>query len=184
MWNERLVDPRAETIEQARQRRKAERALLSLQKRLLSNGSAGASSSGISNNVKESGVVDSGQFLAMPSESRKKDVSPVVLSDKLKNHISVMQAFAPAIEAAKEGGICDDGDFERKTLPEKRPAVIFKFKTGKKLLGESLDLSLSKKGGRRTGHWLGRDDERDDKKRRAEYILRQSMENPQELTQL
>jgi transcription initiation factor TFIID subunit 8 len=184
MWNERLVDPRAETIEQARQRRKAERALLSLQKRLLSNGSAGASSSGISNNVKESGVVDSGQFLAMPSESGKKDVSPVVLSDKLKNHISVMQAFAPAIEAAKEGGICDDGDFERKTLPEKRPAVIFKFKTGKKLLGESLDLSLSKKGGRRTGHWLGRDDERDDKKRRAEYILRQSMENPQELTQL
>ncbi|KAJ6968613.1 transcription initiation factor TFIID subunit 8 isoform X2 [Populus alba x Populus x berolinensis] len=184
MWNERLVDPRAETIEQARQRRKAERALLSLQKRLLSNGSAGASSSGISNNVKESGVIDSGQFLAMPSESGKKDVSPVVLSDKLKNHISVMQAFAPAIEAAKESGICDDGDFERKTLLEKRPAVIFKFKTGKKLLGESLDLSLSKKGGRSIGHWLGRDDERDDKKRRAEYILRQSMENPQELTQL
>ncbi|KAJ6871075.1 hypothetical protein NC652_036672 [Populus alba x Populus x berolinensis] len=86
--------------------------------------------------------------------------------------------------SAKESGICDDGDFERKTLLEKRPALIFKFKTGKKLLGESLDLSLSKKGGRRIGHWLGRDDERDDKKRRAEYILRQSMENPQELTQL
>jgi transcription initiation factor TFIID subunit 8 len=47
-----------------------------------------------------------------------------------------------------------------------------------------LDLSLLKKGEGRTGHWLGRDDERDDKKRRAEYILRQSMENPQELTQL
>ncbi|KAJ6381742.1 hypothetical protein OIU77_030419 [Salix suchowensis] len=162
MWNERAVDPRAEKIEQARQRRKAERALLSLQQRLLSNGSAGASSLG----------------------SGKKDVSPVVLPDKLKNHVSVMEAFAPVIEAAKESGICDDVDVERKTLPEKRLAVAFKFKIGKKLLGESLDLNLSKKGEGRTGHWLGRDDERDDKKRRAEYILRQSMENPQELTQL
>jgi transcription initiation factor TFIID subunit 8 len=184
MWNERAVDPRAEKIEQARQRRKAERALLSLQQRLLSNGSAGASSLGVSNNVKELGVVESNQFLATPLESGKKDVSPVVLPDKLKNHVSVMEAFAPVIEAAKEGGICDDVDVERKSLPEKRLAVAFKFKTGKKLLGESLDLSLLKKGEGRTGHWLGRDDERDDKKRRAEYILRQSMENPQELTQL
>ncbi|KAJ6755912.1 TRANSCRIPTION INITIATION FACTOR TFIID SUBUNIT 8 [Salix purpurea] len=184
MWNERLLDPRAEKVEQARQRIKAERALLSLQKRKLSNGSAGASSSGISDNVKEPGTVYSSQFLAMPLESGKKDVSPAVLSDELKTHFSVMQAFAPAIEAAKEGGICDAGDIERKTLSEKRPAVIFKFKTGKKLYVESLDLSLSKKGGGRTGHWLGRGDERDDKKRRAEYILRQSMENPQELTQL
>uniref|UniRef100_A0A6N2KQD8 Transcription initiation factor TFIID subunit 8 n=1 Tax=Salix viminalis TaxID=40686 RepID=A0A6N2KQD8_SALVM len=140
-WLPALPDP-TQKVEQARQRIKAERALLSLQKRLLSNGSAGASSSGISDNVNESGAVYSSQFLTMPLKSGKKD------------------AFAPVIEAAK-------GEY-----------------TGKKLYVESLDLSLSKKGGGRTGHWLGRGDERDDKKRRAEYILRQSMENPQELTQL
>ena len=58
--------------------------------------------------------------------------------------------------------------------------VYFKFKTENKFLGEFLDLSLQKKGVGRPSNWFGRDD----KKRRAEYILRQSMENPQELTQL
>ena len=47
-----------------------------------------------------------------------------------------------------------------------------------------MDLSLQKKGVEGPSNWFGRDEERDDKKRRAEYILRQSMENPQELTQL
>ncbi|KAF2312142.1 hypothetical protein GH714_028259 [Hevea brasiliensis] len=187
MWNERVVDPRAEKIEQARQRRKAERALLSLQQRLVSNGSAGASSSEASNNnVKELGVVESNPFLSTPLKPWEKDVSAVVLPEKLKNNICLMEAFAPAIEAAKEGGLVDtdSGDSERRLLPDKRPAVNFKFKTGKKLLGEPLDLSLSRKGGGRARNWLGREEERDDKKRRAEYILRQSMENPQELNQL
>ncbi|KDP29150.1 hypothetical protein JCGZ_16539 [Jatropha curcas] len=185
MWNERIVDPRAEKIEQARQRRKAERALLSLQQRLLSNGSAGASSSGNGNgNVKELGVVESNPFLSTPLKPGEKDVSAVVLPEKLKENTSLLEAFAPAIEAAKEGELGDGGDSERKLLPEKRPSVNFKFKTGKKLLGKPLDLSLSRKGEGRLGHWLGQDEERDDKKRRAEYILRQSMENPQELTQL
>ncbi|KAJ9181549.1 hypothetical protein P3X46_009670 [Hevea brasiliensis] len=187
VWNERVADPRAEKIEQARQRRKAERALLSLQQRLVSNGSSGASSSETSNdNVKELGVVESNTFLYTPLKPGEKGVSAVVLPDKLKDCVCLMEAFAPAIEAAKEGGLVDGGDSdnERRLLPEKRPAVNFKFKTGKKLLGEPLDLSLSRKGGGRAGHWLVRDEERDDKKRRAEYILRQSMENPQELTQL
>ncbi|OAY41011.1 transcription initiation factor TFIID subunit 8 [Manihot esculenta] len=185
MWNERVVDPRAEQIEQARQRRKAERALLSLQQRLVSNGSAEASSSEANNdNVKELGVPESNPFLSTPLKPGEKDVSAVVLPDKLKNNACLMEAFAPAIEAAKEGDLAESEDRERRLLPEKRPAVIFKFKTGKKLLGEPLDLSLSRKGGGRVGHWLGRDEERDDKKRRAEYILRHSMENPHELTQL
>ncbi|XP_065856547.1 transcription initiation factor TFIID subunit 8 [Euphorbia lathyris] len=191
MWNERAVDLRAEKIEQARQRRKAERALLSLQQRLLSSGSAGASTSTSSsqareNHVKELEVGDSNPFLSTPLQPGEKDVSvsTVMLPDKLKTNVSLMEAFAPAIEAAKEGELDDNGETERKLLPEKRSTVIFKFKTGKKLLGQPLDLSLSRKGGRKPGHLLGRDEERDDKKRRAEYILRQSMENPQELTQL
>ncbi|WCJ34490.1 TBP-associated factor 8 [Euphorbia peplus] len=190
MWNERAVDLRAEKIEQARQRRKAERALLSLQQRLLSNGSAGASTSSSqakdNNHVKELVVSDSNPFLSTPLQPGEKDVSvsTVVLPEKLKNNVSLMDAFAPAIEAARDGDFDDNGGSERRVLPEKRSNIIFKFKTGKKLLSQPLDLSFSRKGGRRPGHLLGRDEERDDKKRRAEIILRQSMENPQELTQL
>uniref|UniRef100_A0A2P2MXU6 Transcription initiation factor TFIID subunit 8 n=1 Tax=Rhizophora mucronata TaxID=61149 RepID=A0A2P2MXU6_RHIMU len=182
MWNERVSDPRAENIEQARQRRKAERALLSLQQRLLTNGSADASSSLAKNDeVKGLGLVESNPFLATPLNPGEKDISTVALPDKLKDYVSVTEAFAPAIDAVNEGGLNGDGDSDMKFLPEKRPAVNFKFKNRKKLLGESFDLSLSRKSTVRTGHWLGRNEERDDKKRRAEYILRQSMENPQEL---
>ncbi|KAJ7972363.1 transcription initiation factor TFIID subunit 8 [Quillaja saponaria] len=159
MWNERVTEPRADKIEQARQQRKAEMSLLSLQQRLT------------------------------PLPPGNKDVSPVSLPSKLSvemggtNNFSVLQAFAPAIEAVKSG-FSDDGDEGKLVLPDARPTVHFKFKTGKKFLGEFLDLSLQKKGGGRTASWAGRDEERDDKKRRAECILRQTMDNPQELTQL
>ncbi|XP_050227353.1 transcription initiation factor TFIID subunit 8 [Mercurialis annua] len=185
MWNERVVDPRSEKIEQARQRRKAEQALLSLQQRLLSNGSVISSTPvASSRNVKEVGVGVSNPILSKPLKPGEKAVAAGVVPEKLKNNTSLVEAFAPAIEAAREGGFADGDENERKLLPEKRPAVNFKFKTGKKMLGEPLDLSLSRKGGAIVGHSLGREDERDDKKRRAEYILRQCMENPQELTQL
>ncbi|XP_044473030.1 transcription initiation factor TFIID subunit 8-like [Mangifera indica] len=190
MWNERKSDPRADKIEQARQRRKAEMALLSLQQRLVSNVEAGSSSSWKPNyEVNDSQEAGSNPYLAKPLQSEEKDVPPVVLPAKLRNElsggntVSVMDAFGPAIEAVKGSSLCDDGDGDRKNLPDKRPAVNFKFRSGKKFLGEFLDTSLQKKGGGRSAS-LWRDDEKDDKKRRAEYILRQSIENPQELTQL
>ncbi|XP_044489630.1 transcription initiation factor TFIID subunit 8-like [Mangifera indica] len=190
MWNERKSDPRADKIEQARQRTKAEMALLSLQQRLVSSVESGPSTSGKPNSeVDDSEEAGSNPYLAKPLQSKEKDVSPVVLPAKLKselsrgNTFSVMDAFGPAIEAVKGSVLSDDGDGDRKSLPDKRPAVHFKFRSGKKFLGEFLDTSLQKKGGGRSAPF-GRDDEKDDKKRRAEYILRQSIENPQELTQL
>ncbi|KAK6152376.1 LOW QUALITY PROTEIN: hypothetical protein DH2020_015011 [Rehmannia glutinosa] len=45
VWNERVSDPRTDKIELARQHRKAERSLLSLQQRLLCNGSSVAATS-------------------------------------------------------------------------------------------------------------------------------------------
>ncbi|XP_060967722.1 transcription initiation factor TFIID subunit 8 [Cannabis sativa] len=190
MWDEKNADPRAHKIEHARQRRKAERSLLSLQQRLVCNGSLGTSAS-LSLPSAENGLqqVERNPFLEPPMNSGEIDVSPVVcpekLSDKKGNHPSVLEAFAPAIEAVKSG-FSDDGEDERKILPDPnvRSAVHFKFRTAKKYFGESLDLNLQKKGVGRPAYWFGRDDERDDKKRRAEYILRQSMENPQELNQL
>ena len=192
MWNERNTDPRSDKIEHARQRRKAERSLLSLQQRLVCNSSVGTSNSislaAAGNRLHQD---ERNPFLEPPLDPGEMDVSPVVspvkLSDKADkgNNASVLEAFAPAIEAVKNG-FSDDGEDERRFLPDPdmRPTVHFKFRTAKKYFGESLDLSLYKNGVGRRGYWFGREDERDDKKRRAEYILRQSMENPQELTQL
>ncbi|EOY07895.1 TBP-associated factor 8, putative [Theobroma cacao] len=188
MWNERASDPRADKIEQARQRRKAERALLSLQQRLVCNGSTETSASLVVDAKKET-IQEAGNnaFLAAPLQPGEKDVARVVLPAKLSdevskdNHVSLLEAFAPAIEAMK-GGPSGELDGEKMLLPERRPAVHFKFRTGKKILGESLDLSLQKKGERSTTFFL-RDEERDDKKRRAEFILRQTTEYPMELNQ-
>ncbi|KAK8633064.1 hypothetical protein V6N13_013918 [Hibiscus sabdariffa] len=188
MWNERASDPCADKIEQARQRRKAERALLRLQQRLVCNGSTGTSASLVldakTENIQEAG---SNPFLSAPLQQGEKEVAEVVLPAKLSdvvskgNHVSLLDAFAPVIEAM-ETGPSDGLDSEKTFLPKKRPVVQFKFKTGKKIWGESLDLSLQKKGERDSTFFL-RDDERDDKKRRAEFILRQTTEYPMELNQ-
>ncbi|KAK8479670.1 hypothetical protein V6N13_064213 [Hibiscus sabdariffa] len=151
IWNERASEPRADKIEQARQRRKAERALLRLQQRLVCNVSTGTSASLVANaeNEKIQEVVND-SFLATPLQPGEKDVSQLVLpakpSDEASkdNHVSLLEAFAPAIEAMK-GGSSNESNGEKMLLPEKRAAVHFKFRTGKKILGEPLDLCLQKK---------------------------------------
>uniref|UniRef100_A0A7N0VAX1 Transcription initiation factor TFIID subunit 8 n=1 Tax=Kalanchoe fedtschenkoi TaxID=63787 RepID=A0A7N0VAX1_KALFE len=192
MWNERKSDPRQDKVEQVRQRRKAERALLGLQQRLNISGSAGLSSA-VSDLVesKEVKMNGSSSSLVKPLQLGWKNVSLIESADNSsdeavrdKNPVTVLEAFAPAIEAAKSG-ICELGDGEHKGLSDKRPLVFLKFGSGRKLLGRPSILSLhSQSHKRRRTSLLGRDDERDDKKRRAELILRHSMENPQELTQL
>lgn len=192
VWNERVSDPRADKIELARQRRKAERSLLSLQQRLVCNGDVIASTSTREPHVSRLEMQSNASenpFLAKPLQAGEKDVSPVILPDTIgnqadrENHISLLETFAPAIEAMKDGP-SESGHDAEKTLPDKRPAVCLEFKTGKKVLGDSLDLRLRNRGSGRTASWFGHNDEKDDKKRRAEFILRQSMENQQELTQL
>nr|KYP49160.1 Transcription initiation factor TFIID subunit 8 [Cajanus cajan] len=192
VWDERVSDPREDKIEQARQRRKAERSLLSLQKRLLlRNGSVEAKATTSASSDSAAGLDP--QVVG----GDDKDVSPVVkVSDEGGGggggggdgkRVSVLEAFGPAIEMLGGGGLCDEdedgmGGRERTELPAARPTVHFQ--TGKKFIGESLDTKLRKKDVSRTAALAGREDERDDKKRRAEYILKQSMENPQELTLL
>ncbi|KAM5559757.1 transcription initiation factor TFIID subunit 8 [Rosa sericea] len=203
MWNERKTDPREDKIEQARQRRKAERSLLSLQQRLLCNGSSpGLASTSVPVSVVASDGGNDGKglqlqgsesnpFLEPPLQPGQKDVSPVVLPSKLSDELaqgnrssSVLEAFAPAIQAVKNGVWMDgEGEEERRLLPNSRPPVHLNFRPVKKFLGESSDFSLLKKGSGRPANWVLRDEERDEKKRRAEFILRQSMENPQELNQ-
>ncbi|KAI3522839.1 hypothetical protein L1887_00890 [Cichorium endivia] len=169
VWNERTSDPRSDKVELARQRRKAENSLLTLQKRLLSNSPPSS-----------------------PSEVSKKirfGEKPVVLSNKhtndvhMENHVSILEAFSPVIEALNSR-VSESGENGERDVVDKRPAVRLNFSNGRKLIGDSLDLRLWNRGTGRISSWFGRDDVMDEKKRRAEFILRQSMENRLDLPQL
>ncbi|MCL7052204.1 hypothetical protein MKW94_011427 [Papaver nudicaule] len=188
VWNEKARDPIADKTEQARQRRKAERSLLSLQQRLASSGSELPSS--VEEDTNQG--IDTNPFLALPINSTDNEEVPVhVLPSKSRkevvvgNRVSVLKTFAPAIEAASKSGSCELGDGESKVvLPQnKRPVVHFKFGIGRKSLGMPVDLTLQNSI-LKPIVWFRRDEEKDDKKRRAEQILKEAIENPQDLAQL
>ncbi|OIV97671.1 hypothetical protein TanjilG_12428 [Lupinus angustifolius] len=192
VWNERVSDPRADKIEQARQRRKAERSLLSLQKRLLSCSSGSVESNSTVAEDASKGqchevIVDKNSL-----QESNEEVSPAVavlckLSDEAvdaKGGVSVLEVFAPAFERSKDDVLCDYDEEGKIDVHAVRPTVHFKFRAVKKFMGESLDSKHQNKRALRMAYLAGREDERDDKKRRAEYILKQSMENTQELTLL
>ncbi|GAA0149834.1 hypothetical protein LIER_08913 [Lithospermum erythrorhizon] len=201
VWNERMTDPREDMIELARQRRKAERSLLSLQKRLVGNDAeepVEGSEKGNVNGVENPFIIkplQAGEKQVTPpippaNQDSQKKVSTLVLPPKssgkegnCENYSSLLDAFAPAIEAAKDVTSESSSRMEISELV-KRPALCLEFNRGKKVLREPFDLRLQKKDAGRTASWFGRDDERDDKKRRAEYILRQALENQQDLGQL
>ncbi|PIN11168.1 putative bromodomain transcription factor [Handroanthus impetiginosus] len=190
VWNERVSDPRTDKIELARQHRKAERSLLNLQQRLVCNGSSVAATSAEPDDEgNELGLNRmENPFLAKPLQAGEKDVSLVSRPAKLSHetqtekHVSLLETFAPAIEAMKDG--LDSGSDGEKILPKNRSSVFLELKGGKKVFGEPLDLRIRNKAPGKTGSWFGREDEKDDKKRRVEFIIRQSMENQQEPPQL
>lgn len=200
IWNERKADPRMAKIEQAKQRRKAERSLVSLQQRLAS--ASGSSSLGLAMETDGKGKTPSpnpnpnpnNPFLAPPLDLEEKQVSPVMMPPGLVRSVlklpSVLEAFAPAIDAVKQGlDQVEELDGRRKNqrgseaLSDERPLVQFKFDFGKKA-----QMAAHATGALRNekpmSSWFSRDEERDDKKRRVEQILKEAMENPQDLVQL
>lgn len=190
VWNERLSDARTDKIELARQHRKAERSLLSLQQRLVCNGSTVATTSAEPYNEGDGLEVNNNgtPFLENPLEAGEMEVSKVSIAPKpssqahTEKRVSLLETFAPAIEAMKDG--LDSGSDGERIVPERRASVFLEFKAGKKVFGEPLDLRIRNKAVGRTASWFGHEGEKDDKKRRVEFILRQSMENQQELPQL
>lgn len=166
MWIERGLDPRGDKIEQARQRRKAERALLSLQRKLVCRISSGGDR--VWGDMLD-GTTVKDDIREAESEEEEDKV------DSLKRDgLSVVEAFAPALEAARE--------WKQQQQQKKKPGALSKLRTEKKFLGEPLDLTLQMKGEDRPLSL--REEDRDDKRRRAEFILRQCMENPVDLNQL
>lgn len=183
VYKERETNLRADKVEQTRQRRKAERSLLSLQKRFACNGAAGPVPMEDGDVGKGKRVTDINPFLAPPFPYGEKGVLEIVIPKDdatLGKKVSVLETFAPVIEAAKSGSL-DGGSGEKMVLPSKRPTIHFKFGVDKKSVAPPFSSSALVV---RTNSWFLRDGEKDDKKRRAEMILKEAMENPEELTQM
>ncbi|KAF5201380.1 Transcription initiation factor tfiid subunit [Thalictrum thalictroides] len=187
VWNERKTDPRTDKIEQARQRRKEERSLFSLQQRLACNGSSVFATTKHVDYAPGKQRSESNPFLAPPLRSVAKDVPPVAPLAEVSNvpmaitRSSVLEAFAPAMGTTNIG-LCDSTDDDSKVLPNKRPVVNFKLGVSKKSLGVPLDLTLQSKSVGQTAHLIVRGDVMDEKKKKAEQILRESMNNLRELS--
>ncbi|KAL5582134.1 hypothetical protein UlMin_014576 [Ulmus minor] len=170
---------------------------LQLQQRFVCNGFDGPSSVEPVGADKSKQEGESNPFLVAPLESGKKEVShvlPAKLSNEaimrnpvsenhvLDNHVSMLETFAPAIEAMKGSSM----DFERpkKVFLNRRPAVQFKIGIEKKFLGNLFHSSPENEAFEKISPWFRKESEKDEKIKRAEKILKTSMENQQELAQL
>ncbi|KAJ6371218.1 hypothetical protein OIU77_001677 [Salix suchowensis] len=190
----------ADKIEPARHHLKMDMSSMNLPQHFTTCiGSEGPSSFTFGNSARATQGTESNPFLAAPLQFGEKEVShlgpPVRLSEEeavrypveqnhiMDNHMSVLETFAPAIEAMKSR-FCDSEEGQKKVLLNQRPAVQFKIRVGKNSMAGAPDLSPQKIGIENISEWFGKDSENDDKKRRAEKILKQSIENPSELAQL
>lgn len=193
MSNERAIYDSKDRLEQEREHKKEERLLLNFQQRLTCNGSEGPSSVDPGDAAKAKRSSESNPFLSKPLQFGEKEVSPIVpparlanetiLENHVENRVLELETFAPAIEAMKSR-ICESEDEGKKVILNKRPAVQFKIGIGKKSLGTAMDFRLQNKCVQKMSSCLPKETDKDDKKGRAEQILKESMDNPEELAQL
>ncbi|EES17247.1 hypothetical protein BDA96_08G154500 [Sorghum bicolor] len=181
---------RVDKVEQVRQRRKAEKSLLSLQRRLAMAGADGFRPAvGVEQDSAEKGKeiqaagTKRNPFLEPALPPGEKDVSEVDMPPE-KKKLSVLEAFAPAIQARTvreiDAGAGVDQN-QRSIVPKERAPVHLKLGFEKKPLAAALN---SRALDLREDPSFLKEEAKDDKKRRAGMILRASMENPQELPQL
>ncbi|THU55414.1 hypothetical protein C4D60_Mb11t06290 [Musa balbisiana] len=182
VWNKRDTDVKADMVELAKRRRKAERSLLSLQQRLACNSTAGFHPTKDGHVGNGNQVINNNPFLASPLPYGEKEVSEIAspLKAYAGKRLSVLETFVPVIKAAKVGSL-DFNTNERKLLHGIRPTVHFKVGTVKKSVAASLpsDTLIADEDS-----WSLKYDEKDDKKKRAEIIFRAVIDKPHELAQL
>ncbi|KAF0887663.1 hypothetical protein E2562_002363 [Oryza meyeriana var. granulata] len=190
VWSEEAAKARVDKVEQVRQRRKAEKSLLSLQQRLALAGADGfrpAVTEDTGDKGKEIQVAGSKRnpFLEPALPPGEKEVSEVVmLSDGRK--LSVLDTFAPVIQAATmmdidTGPGWGNNQNQKSIVPKVRAPVHLKIGINKKPLAAALN---SKALDLREDPSFLKEELKDERKRRAGMILRASMEDPQELPQL
>jgi len=181
---------RVDKVEQVRQRRKAEKSLLSLQRRLAMAGADGfrpavavAQDSAEKGKEIQAAGTKRNPFLEPALPPGEKDVSEVDMPPE-KKKLSVLEAFVPAIQARTirevDAGAGLDQN-QRSIVPKERAPVHLKLGFEKKPLAAALN---SRALDLREDPSFLKEEAKDDKKRRAGMILRASMENPQELPQL
>ncbi|KAG8093059.1 hypothetical protein GUJ93_ZPchr0012g21641 [Zizania palustris] len=190
VWSEEAAKATVDKVEQVRQRRKAEKSLLSLQQLLAFAGADGfrpAVTEDIADKGKEIQVAWSKRnpFLERALLPGEKEVSEVSMQPE-RRKLSVLDAFAPAIQAASIMDIDtrtgrDNSRNQKSILPKERAPVHLKIGIDKKSIAAALN---SKPLDLREDPSFLKEEVKDDRKRRAGMILRASMENPQELPQL
>ncbi|KAL6623543.1 hypothetical protein ACP70R_033422 [Stipagrostis hirtigluma subsp. patula] len=190
VWVEPAAKDRVDKVEQVRQRRKAEKSLLSLQQRLALAGADGFRPAVAQDSAEKGKEIQAAgskrnPFLEPALPPGEKDVSEVDMPPE-KKKLSVLEAFAPAIQAATireldAGADGDQSQNQRSIVPKERAPVHLKIGIDKKPLAAVLN---SKAMDLRDDPSFLKEEAKDDRKRRAGMILRASMENPQELPQL
>ncbi|KAJ4841670.1 hypothetical protein Tsubulata_019419 [Turnera subulata] len=196
--DEGAADPNVVKIDHERMVKNSDPSSMNLQGQVTCNGSMGPSAA-LGDGVLANSTVKSNPFLAAPLHPGEREVSrvippaklsnevanrcPVEQGQVLNNRVSVLETFAPAIEAMKNTSSDHEGGHKKVPL-DQRPAVQFKIGTGKKSLAVAQELYPKVKDIEEISLWFGRDSEKDEKKRRAVEILKQSVENTGELAQL
>ncbi|KAJ8458825.1 hypothetical protein OPV22_031751 [Ensete ventricosum] len=183
-WNKGATDTKIDKVIETRQQMKAESSLLSLQQRLACNSTTGFQPNNDASYGKERQMVVSNPYLSPPLPFGEKEVSVIANPWKRDadagNGLYVLETSVPATESGKVGPV-DFETNEKKVLPGSRPIVHFKLKVDKKSITASFSSdALDAKN----DSWPLRHDGKDDKKRRAEIILKEAMEKPHDLAQL
>ncbi|CAL0308357.1 unnamed protein product [Lupinus luteus] len=197
--NGKGAEPHAVKFEHERENGKGEMPLLNLQQQMVSNMFEKSTLIDPADAKPKGVAVEGNPFLAAPLRIGDNEVASVAPPSKLFNVVasddpvvenfiedksfSVLETFAPAIEAMKS--TCYDSEDDRtKVLSNKKPTVRFKIGMGNKFLGRSTGLTHQREERQKTLPWFTMEDEKDDRKRRAEKILRESLENSDLLVQL
>ncbi|KAK8466208.1 hypothetical protein PHAVU_008G031660 [Phaseolus vulgaris] len=197
--NGRGTEPRAVKFEQERENGKGEWPVLNLKQQMVSNLFEKSALVDVADTKAKRVAAEGNPFLAAPLKIEDKEIAsvpppakffndvvldnPVVENFVQSEPISALETFAPAIEAMKNT-CCDSKEDQTKKFVNEKPTVRFKIGIKNKLLGRSIGFIPQTEEHNKTLPWFAMEDEKDDMKRRAEKILRESLENPDQLVQL
>lgn len=137
---------------------------------------------GFTNNRSEAGFgaidIDINPFLAPPLSSSEKEVSSIGHLSRFSdgggvaNHVNVMETFGINTNEEGQNKLSETKEGSRNIGLGERPSVRLKFNSVRK------NVIAQDNGDGKLANCFERDDEKDEKKQRAEQILKESVENP------
>ncbi|KAK6928089.1 Bromodomain associated domain [Dillenia turbinata] len=185
VWNPRPLDVPVDKTDLTKEQKKVERPLMNLQHQFTCNGSAPPVFADPGDAATTKGAGQGNPFLSAPLWFGEKEVTPLVYPAKLESHPQnhvLEERVAPVIDKVKSS--LDSEDSRNKIILNSRPSVQFKLGTSKKLLTSAMGLSPQRKTIEKTACCFESDDEKDEKKRGKERIVKGPMDKTQELDHL